>query len=76
MSSRSACSSSVTSAAARFSSRCATEEVPGISRTLGARPRVLLIPGTSSVAHLEENLAAADVTLDEQAERELTAAQG
>ena len=26
---------------------------------------MLLIPGTSSVAHLEENLAAADVELDE-----------
>jgi pyridoxine 4-dehydrogenase len=25
---------------------------------------MLLIPGTSSVAHLEENLAAADVPLD------------
>ena len=43
---------------------------------LGLAPNVLLIPGTSSVAHLEENLAAADVTLDEQAQRELTAAQG
>jgi aryl-alcohol dehydrogenase-like predicted oxidoreductase len=28
--------------------------------------RMLLIPGTSSVAHLEENMAAADVELDEQ----------
>ena len=28
---------------------------------------VLLIPGTSSLAHLEENLAAADVVLDEEA---------
>jgi pyridoxine 4-dehydrogenase len=27
-------------------------------------PRILLIPGTSSVAHLEENLAAADLALD------------
>jgi aryl-alcohol dehydrogenase-like predicted oxidoreductase len=27
-------------------------------------PRILLIPGTSSVAHLEENLAAAEVELD------------
>ena len=26
--------------------------------------RILLIPGTSSVAHLEENLAATDVALD------------
>jgi pyridoxine 4-dehydrogenase len=28
--------------------------------------RILLIPGTSSVEHLEENMAAADVALDEQ----------
>ena len=27
---------------------------------------MLLIPGTSSVEHLEENMAAADVELDEQ----------
>ena len=31
---------------------------------LSLRPNVLLIPGTSSVRHLEENLAAADVELD------------
>jgi pyridoxine 4-dehydrogenase len=30
-------------------------------------PNVLLIPGTASLAHLEENLAAADLALDEQA---------
>ncbi len=30
-------------------------------------PNVLLIPGTSSLAHLEENLAAADVVLDAEA---------
>jgi len=30
-------------------------------------PNVLLIPGTSSLAHLEENLAAADVDLDQAA---------
>jgi aryl-alcohol dehydrogenase-like predicted oxidoreductase len=30
-------------------------------------PTVLLIPGTSSLAHLEENLAAADLVLDPQA---------
>jgi pyridoxine 4-dehydrogenase len=29
-------------------------------------PHVLLIPGTSSVAHLEENLGAANVTLDDE----------
>jgi pyridoxine 4-dehydrogenase len=30
-------------------------------------PSVLLIPGTSSLAHLEENLAAADLILDQEA---------
>jgi aryl-alcohol dehydrogenase-like predicted oxidoreductase len=34
-------------------------------------PNVLLIPGTGSVAHLRENLAAEGVTLDGQALREL-----
>ena len=34
-------------------------------------PNVLLIPGTGSVAHLRENLAAEDVTLDHEALREL-----
>ncbi len=33
--------------------------------TLSVAPNVLLIPGTSSVAHLEENLAVADVELDD-----------
>ena len=31
--------------------------------TLSVAPNVLLIPGTSSVAHLEDNVAAAGVTL-------------
>ena len=44
--------------------------------TLRLAPNVLLIPGTSSVAHLEENLAVADVTIDEQAQADLTEAQG
>jgi pyridoxine 4-dehydrogenase len=34
-------------------------------------PGILLIPGTASVAHLLDNLAAEDVALDEQALREL-----
>jgi len=34
-------------------------------------PNVLLIPGTGSVAHLRENLAAENVTLDHEALREL-----
>jgi pyridoxine 4-dehydrogenase len=34
-------------------------------------PNVLLIPGTGSVVHLRENLAAEGVTLDAEALREL-----
>ena len=30
-------------------------------------PNVLLIPGTSSLEHLEENLAASEVVLDDEA---------
>ena len=37
--------------------------------------RILLIPGTSSVAHLEENLAAADVQLDDEDLETLRGAQ-
>jgi pyridoxine 4-dehydrogenase len=42
--------------------------------TLGLAPNILLIPGTSSLRHLEENLAVADIQLDDQARQELTAA--
>jgi pyridoxine 4-dehydrogenase len=42
--------------------------------TLGLAPNILLIPGTSSLRHLEENLAAADIQLDDHARQELTAA--
>jgi len=38
---------------------------------LALSPAILLIPGTSSVQHLEQNLAAGDVVLDEQARRDL-----
>jgi len=41
---------------------------------LGLAPNVLLIPGTSSLRHLDENLAAADITLDEDAQQQLAAA--
>ena len=54
----------------------ATPAQIALAWTLGLAPNVLLIPGTSSVAHLEANLAVADVTLDEQAQAELTEAQG
>jgi aryl-alcohol dehydrogenase-like predicted oxidoreductase len=42
--------------------------------TLSVAPNVLLIPGTSSVAHLDENTAVADVELDDDFKRELDAA--
>ena len=44
--------------------------------TLGVAPNVLLIPGTSSVGHLEENLAVADIELDDQVRAQLDAAAG
>ena len=42
--------------------------------TLSVAPNVLLIPGTSSVQHLEENTAVADIKLDDDAKRDLDAA--
>ncbi len=42
--------------------------------TLSLAPNVLLIPGTSSVAHLEENTAVRDIELDEDTRQELDAA--
>jgi pyridoxine 4-dehydrogenase len=41
--------------------------------TLTVAPNVLLIPGTSSVRHLEENMAVADLELDGDTRRELDA---
>jgi aryl-alcohol dehydrogenase-like predicted oxidoreductase len=42
--------------------------------TLSLAPNVLLIPGTSSVRHLQENLAAASIELDQDARQQLAAA--
>ena len=42
--------------------------------TLSVAPNVLLIPGTSSVAHLEENTAVADIELDDETLEQLNAA--
>ncbi len=39
--------------------------------TLSIAPNVLLIPGTSSVKHLEENTAVTDIELDDDTKREL-----
>jgi pyridoxine 4-dehydrogenase len=41
---------------------------------LSIAPNVLLIPGTSSVSHLEENTAVADIALDDDTKRQLDAA--
>ncbi len=45
----------------------ATPAQVALAWLLGRAPNVLLIPGTSSLAHLEENLAAADLVLDQEA---------
>lgn len=45
----------------------ATPSQVALSWLLAQAPRVLLIPGTSSLSHLEENLASADLLLDEEA---------
>lgn len=41
--------------------------------TLAVAPNVLLIPGTSSVRHLEENTAVAEIELDGETKRDLDA---
>ncbi|OBH32039.1 oxidoreductase, partial [Mycobacterium sp. E1715] len=41
--------------------------------TLGVAPNVLLIPGTSSVRHLEENLDVASIELDDEVREQLDA---
>jgi pyridoxine 4-dehydrogenase len=43
---------------------------------LRLRPNVLLIPGTSSLRHLEENLAVANIELDAEARQLLASASG
>lgn len=50
----------------------ATPAKIALAWALDLAPNVLLIPGTSSRGHLAENLAAADVVLDENARRELS----
>lgn len=62
-------SQEVASTAARLG--CTPAQV-ALAWLLDLRPEVLLIPGTSSVAHLEENMGAANVELDAEA-RELLA---
>ena len=58
----------VAQTAARLS---ATPAQVALQWLLQLAPNVLLIPGTGSVAHLRENLAAEGVTLDDEALRDL-----
>jgi pyridoxine 4-dehydrogenase len=52
----------------------ATPAQVALAWLLAQADNVLLIPGTSSVAHLHENLAAGDVQLDARARADLDAA--
>jgi aryl-alcohol dehydrogenase-like predicted oxidoreductase len=45
----------------------ATPAQVALAWVLALAPNTLLIPGTSSIAHLEQNLAAASLTLDDEA---------
>ena len=49
----------------------ATPAQVALAWLLNQAPTVLLIPGTSSLAHLEENLSAADLVLDQEAREAL-----
>ena len=44
--------------------------------TLSVAPNVLLIPGTSSVRHLEENMDVASIELDDETREQLNAVAG
>ena len=57
-------SPAVAATAARL--RCTPAQL-ALTWLLDLRPEVLLIPGTSSISHLEENMAAATVGLDSEA---------
>ena len=50
----------------RRATRGATPSQIALAWLLHRSERILLIPGTSSVGHLEENIAAGDIELDEQ----------
>jgi aryl-alcohol dehydrogenase-like predicted oxidoreductase len=49
----------------------ATQMQVALAWLLRRSPNILLIPGTSSVAHLRENLAAAGLTLPDDTLKEL-----
>jgi aryl-alcohol dehydrogenase-like predicted oxidoreductase len=54
----------------------ATPAQVGLAWLLQRAPNILLIPGTSSLAHLEENVAAREVSLDDDALAVLEATAG
>ena len=66
-------SSTLSNVAARLK---ATPMQVALAWLLQRSPNILLIPGTSSLAHLRENLAAADLVLPEAAVRELDGIAG
>ncbi|MBZ4371033.1 aldo/keto reductase family oxidoreductase [Corallococcus sp. AS-1-6] len=66
-------SSTLSAVAARLN---ATPMQTALAWLLHRSPNILLIPGTSSVAHLKENLAAAELTLPEDALKELDSVAG
>ncbi len=66
-------SSTLSDVAARLD---ATPMQVALAWLLQRSPNILLIPGTSSVGHLQENLAAADIELPEDAVRELDGIAG
>jgi aryl-alcohol dehydrogenase-like predicted oxidoreductase len=61
-------SSTLSDVAARLG---ATPMQVALAWLLQRSPNILLIPGTSSVDHLHENLAAADLVLSDEVRREL-----
>jgi aryl-alcohol dehydrogenase-like predicted oxidoreductase len=63
-------SSTLSAVAARLD---ATPMQVALAWLLGRSPNILLIPGTSSVAHLRENLAAVQLNLPDDAVKELDA---
>jgi pyridoxine 4-dehydrogenase len=65
-------SSQVQDTAARLG--CTAAQV-ALAWLLSLRPNVLLIPGTSSISHLEENVTAAGIELDAEAQVQLASAQ-
>jgi aryl-alcohol dehydrogenase-like predicted oxidoreductase len=62
----------VAAAAARLG---ATPGQVALAWLLRRSPAMLPIPGTGSIAHLEENLGAASIRLDDETYAEITAAR-